>query len=104
MNLTQHILLMVTPGRRVVLVSVSDDLARKYGCVQTANMSVIFFIVLTTWGVGEFSASNGVAGSFAEKVKIIHVIGTTGKVARDNKVMVPHTLDSPPDHRVSVFP
>lgn len=36
-----------------------------------------FGVLLTTQGVGELSAINGVSGSFAEHVPILHLVGTT---------------------------
>jgi phenylpyruvate decarboxylase len=36
-----------------------------------------FGVLLTTQGVGEMSAINGVSGSFAEHVPILHIVGTT---------------------------
>jgi pyruvate decarboxylase len=51
-------------------------------------------------GVGELSAINGIAGSFAENVKIIHVVAATGKAAQEKRVMIHHTLGDSPDHRV----
>jgi indolepyruvate decarboxylase len=32
-------------------------------------------VVCTTFGVGELSAINGIAGSYAERVPVIHVVG-----------------------------
>jgi pyruvate decarboxylase len=51
-------------------------------------------------GVGELSAINGIAGSFAENVKIIHVVTATGRAAQEKRVMIHHTLGDSPDHRV----
>lgn len=36
-----------------------------------------FGVLLTTQGVGELSAANAIAGSFAEHVPILHIVGTT---------------------------
>lgn len=36
-----------------------------------------FGVVLTTQGVGELSAINGISGAFAEHVPILHIVGTT---------------------------
>lgn len=36
-----------------------------------------FGVLLTTQGVGELSALNGISGSFAEHVPILHIVGTT---------------------------
>ena len=52
--------------------------------------------------VGELSAINGIAGSYAENVKIIHVVAATGKMAQESKAIMHHTLGSSPDHRVSL--
>ncbi|TID28123.1 hypothetical protein CANINC_002660 [Pichia inconspicua] len=41
-----------------------------------------FGVLLTTQGVGELSASNGVSGSFAEHVPILHIVGTTPTAAK----------------------
>jgi pyruvate decarboxylase len=55
-------------------------------------------------GVGELSAINGIAGSFAENVKIIHIVTATGKAAQEKRVMLHHTLGDSPDHRVGHQP
>jgi hypothetical protein len=55
-------------------------------------------------GVGELSAINGIAGSFAENVKIIHVVTATGRAAQEKRVMIHHTLGDSPDHRVCLNP
>lgn len=42
--------------------------------------------LVTTYGVGELSALNGVAGAFAEDVKVLHVVGVaSSKVSGDNQ-------------------
>jgi hypothetical protein len=44
-------------------------------------------IVLTTYGVGELSAINGITGAFAEVLPIIHIVGNTA-----THVVCPPTL------------
>jgi TPP-dependent 2-oxoacid decarboxylase len=34
-------------------------------------------VVVTTYGVGELSAINGIAGAFAESLPVIHIVGNT---------------------------
>lgn len=34
--------------------------------------------LLTTYGVGELSALNGVAGSYAEHIPVLHIVGAPG--------------------------
>ncbi|KAF9890418.1 hypothetical protein FE257_006086 [Aspergillus nanangensis] len=57
-------------------------------------------VVVTTMGVGELSALNGVAGAFTEHVKLIHIVGTTPTVLQNKRAMIHHCLGPNPDHRV----
>lgn len=57
-------------------------------------------VILTTMGVGELSAINGIAGSFAENLKIIHVVTATGRAAQEKRIMIHHTLGDFHDHRI----
>ncbi|RDW86629.1 uncharacterized protein DSM5745_03271 [Aspergillus mulundensis] len=57
-------------------------------------------VLVTTMGVGELSAINGVAGAFTEHVKVIHIVGTTGTRAQKARAMIHHCLGPDPDHRV----
>ncbi len=47
---------------------------------------------LTTYGVGELSAINGVAGSYAEDVPVIHIVGVPSEEIIINKKNIHHTL------------
>ncbi|KAL2808449.1 thiamine diphosphate-binding protein [Aspergillus granulosus] len=57
-------------------------------------------VLVTTMGVGELSALNGVAGAYTENVKLIHIVGTTGMRAQKSRAMIHHCLGPNPDHRV----
>ncbi|THH20547.1 hypothetical protein EW146_g826 [Bondarzewia mesenterica] len=48
--------------------------------------------LLTTFGVGELSAINGVAGAFSEHVPILHIAGVPSTTQQKNKPMLHHTL------------
>lgn len=56
--------------------------------------------VVTTMGVGELSAINGIAGAYAEQVKVIHIVGTTSIAAQKSRLMIHHSLGPSPDHKV----
>jgi pyruvate decarboxylase len=58
---------------------------------------------LTTNGVGELSAINGIAGAYSESVKVIHIVGTTPGPARERNLMIHHSLGEDPDHYVRMF-
>ncbi|CCK72215.1 alpha-keto acid decarboxylase family protein KNAG_0J01340 [Huiozyma naganishii CBS 8797] len=48
--------------------------------------------LLTTFGVGELSALNGIAGSYAEHVGVLHVVGTPSTHSQANGLLLHHTL------------
>jgi indolepyruvate decarboxylase len=46
----------------------------------------------TTYGVGELSAINGVAGAYAEHLPIFHLVGTPNSSIQASRAMMHHTL------------
>ncbi|PWY75194.1 putative pyruvate decarboxylase [Aspergillus sclerotioniger CBS 115572] len=48
--------------------------------------------LITTYGVGELSAINGIAGAFTEKAGIIHIVGTPARDLQLARKKVHHTL------------
>ncbi|CAM3799358.1 alpha-keto acid decarboxylase family protein [Bacillus paramycoides] len=55
--------------------------------------------LITTFGVGELSAINGIAGSYAENVPVIKITGTPTTKVMENGELVHHTLgDGKFDH------
>ena len=48
--------------------------------------------VVTTFGVGELSALNGIAGSYAEHVGVLHVVGIPSVSAQQKQLLLHHTL------------
>jgi indolepyruvate decarboxylase len=48
--------------------------------------------LLTTYGVGELSALNGVAGSFAEYVPVLHIVGAPGTGSQQRGELLHHTF------------
>jgi pyruvate decarboxylase len=64
-------------------------------------------VFVTTHGVGEMSAINGVLGSLSERIPVIHVVGQTSKVLQENKLMIHHSVGNSehggkegPDHQM----
>ncbi|EKM51580.1 uncharacterized protein PHACADRAFT_261809 [Phanerochaete carnosa HHB-10118-sp] len=49
-------------------------------------------VVVTTFGVGELSATNGIAGAFSERVPVLHIAGVPSTAQQKNKPMLHHTL------------
>ncbi|CAF2068186.1 unnamed protein product [Rotaria magnacalcarata] len=48
--------------------------------------------LVTTFGVGELSAINGIAGSYAEMVSVVHIVGTPSTVSQASGAILHHTL------------
>jgi len=48
--------------------------------------------ILTTFGVGELSAINGLAGAFSEHVPVVHIVGVPSTEQQKDKPMLHHTL------------
>jgi indolepyruvate decarboxylase len=48
--------------------------------------------LVTTFGVGELSAANAIAGAYAESVPVVHIVGTPALAAREADVTLHHNL------------
>lgn len=48
--------------------------------------------LITTFGVGELSAINGVAGSYSEHVPVAHIVGMPTSISQKNGLLLHHTL------------
>lgn len=48
--------------------------------------------LLTTYGVGELSAINGIAGAYAEYVPVLHIVGSPLEQSVQGKELLHHTL------------
>ena len=49
-------------------------------------------VLCTTYGVGELSAINGVAGAYAEHLPVIHIVGMPKNVIQQRRGIMHHTL------------
>lgn len=48
--------------------------------------------LLTTFGVGELSAINGIAGAYSERVPILHIVGVPSTKLQNKGALLHHTL------------
>ncbi|KAL1600844.1 hypothetical protein SLS60_007232 [Paraconiothyrium brasiliense] len=48
--------------------------------------------LITTFGVGELSAINAIAGAYAERAALVHIVGTPPRATQDERVLVHHTF------------
>lgn len=49
--------------------------------------------LVTTFGVGELSAINAIAGAYAERAPVVHIVGTPNRETQDGQVRVHHTFN-----------
>jgi TPP-dependent 2-oxoacid decarboxylase len=56
--------------------------------------------LFTTYGVGELSAINAIAGSYAEHVPVVHVVGSPARQLQESGSVLHHSLG---DGRSGVF-
>ena len=49
-------------------------------------------VLVTTLGVGELSAANGIAGSYAHNIPILHIVGYPNSVVLEHDIPAHHTL------------
>jgi pyruvate decarboxylase len=48
--------------------------------------------VITTFGVGELSAINAIAGAYAERAPVIHIVGAPARTLQSARALVHHTF------------
>lgn len=48
--------------------------------------------LITTFGVGELSAINGMAGAYSEQIPVVHIVGCPSTVSQRNGMLLHHTL------------
>ncbi|KAG7666362.1 PDC1 [[Candida] subhashii] len=69
----------------------ANELNAAYAADGYARLKKISCLV-TTFGVGELSALNGIAGSYAEHVGVLHVVGVPSVSSQAKQLLLHHTL------------
>ncbi|ELT8755576.1 indolepyruvate decarboxylase [Salmonella enterica] len=72
-------------------VGCANELNAAYAADGYARMSGAGAL-LTTFGVGELSTINGIAGSYAEYVPVLHIVGAPCSAAQQRGELMHHTL------------
>lgn len=75
----------------VCWVGCANELNAAYAADGYARVSGVGAL-LTTFGVGELSAINGIAGSYAEYVPVLHIVGAPCRGAQRRGELMHHTL------------
>ncbi|KAF2656184.1 pyruvate decarboxylase [Lophiostoma macrostomum CBS 122681] len=76
-----------------------NELNGAYAADGYARVKGVPGVFVTTHGVGELSALNGVAGAMSERVKMIHIVGQTTRAMQKNNMMIHHSFGDKPDHQ-----
>ena len=66
--------------------------SKAYAADGYARVNNRMAALITTFGVGELSAINGVAGAFSEHIPIVHIVGCPSTISQRNGMLLHHTL------------
>lgn len=61
-------------------------------CVLTNTLLLGMSALVTTFGVGELSAINAIAGSYSEYVPVVHIVGMPSTLSQADGMLLHHTL------------
>lgn len=75
----------------LVWVGNANELNAAYAADGYARIKGIGAVV-TTFGVGELSAINAIAGSYAEFAPVVHIVGTPPRASQDGRLLIHHTF------------
>ena len=73
----------------------ANELNAAYASDGYARVKGTLAVLITTFGVGELSALCGVAGSLAERLPVLHIVGAPGSEMQKNRSLLHHTLNTP---------
>ena len=67
----------VADEKNIEFIGICNELNAAYAADGYAKAIKGLSVLITTYGVGELSALNGIAGAFAEFAPVLHIVGTT---------------------------
>ncbi|KAI2602948.1 pyruvate decarboxylase [Hypoxylon fragiforme] len=79
------------PKANLKWVGNCNELNAAYAADGYARVNGIAAII-TTFGVGELSAVNGLAGAYSEHVPIVHIVGCPSTISQRSGLLLHHTL------------
>ncbi|MCJ1318554.1 Pyruvate decarboxylase 1 [Xylographa vitiligo] len=90
-NLGHEVALDYIPGAGLTWVGNCNELNAGYAADGYARVKGIAAMV-TTFGVGELSAMNAIAGAYSEYSPVVHIVGTPSTIAQKEGMLLHHTL------------
>ena len=114
LNLLEHLYSKsVAEDKQIRFINLCNELNASYTADGYAKVINGLAVLITTYGVGELSAINGVSGAFAEFAPVLHIVGTTSSKQMEfaetssggNVVNIHHLVQNKnplcaPDHNV----
>ncbi|ABN67867.1 pyruvate decarboxylase (PDC6) (PDC3) [Scheffersomyces stipitis CBS 6054] len=85
-DLLEHLYSPVVAGRDIKFIGLCNELNGAYTADGYSRAIGGLSTFISTFGVGELSAINGIAGSFAEFSPVLHIVGTTSLPQRDHAI------------------
>ncbi|KAK7428677.1 hypothetical protein QQZ08_004771 [Neonectria magnoliae] len=79
------------PGCDLKWVGSVNELNAAYAADGYARVSKISALI-TTFGVGELSAINGIAGAYSEHIPVVHIVGCPSTISQRDGMLLHHTL------------
>ncbi|GAA3659076.1 alpha-keto acid decarboxylase family protein [Microbacterium marinilacus] len=79
-------------GGDIVWMGSANELNAAYAADGYARVGRTVGALVTTYGVGELSAVNGIAGAYAEDVPIVHIAGLPSRASIRSGARLHHTL------------
>lgn len=73
-------------------IGCANELNAAYAADGYARVKEGLGVIFTTFGVGELSAVNGIAGCFSERVPVLHIVGVPSTGLQSKKALLHHTL------------
>lgn len=82
----------VEDHKAIEWVGCTNELNASYAADGYARLKQGLGVLVTTFGVGELSATNGIAGAFSEWVPVLHIVGVPSTGLQSKGAMLHHTL------------
>ncbi|KZO92821.1 pyruvate decarboxylase [Calocera viscosa TUFC12733] len=73
-------------------VGCCNELNAGYAADGYARVTGKVGVVITTFGVGELSATNAIAGAHSERVQVVHIVGVPSTTLQAHQAVLHHTL------------
>lgn len=71
-------------------VGFCNELNASYAADGYGRFKQLPGVLVTTYGVGELSALNGISGARAESVPLLHIVGMTGRPIQEENILIHH--------------